>query len=529
VELFEASTLELLRLLEGKEASSVEIVSALLERSDAIDGDVRALAHRFPEHALEAARSADDARARGEPLGPLHGIPVTIKESIATRGTAVTLGVRTRADRIAADDAVVVRLLREAGAVVFAKGNVSQTLLFNESENPIWGRTRNPWNLDRVPGGSSGGEAAALAAGLTPLGIGTDIGGSIRVPAAYCGVAGFKPTVDRWSMIGCVGALAGQELIRAQCGPMARTATDVAFAFRAIDTVLHSALDPQVPPIRTPDPATVRIDRLRVGVYEDDGFFPASASVRRAVLEAAEALRLTGVEVVPFAPPKVPELTYLYFAALSSDGGRRLEQFLEGDDTVPQLSSLRLLARLPKPLRLLAASYLESVGEARLERLLRAVHEKPVVDYWALAAERTALRLEVLSAWDQAGLDAVLCPPHATPPLRHGQSRDFSLGGASAMLYNTLNFPAGVVPVSIVRPEESIGREPRDRLEKVAREVERGSTGLPLGVQVVARPHRDEVCLAVMIAVEAALPRDAARPRTPISPRGGAVDEHRIG
>lgn len=513
------SATELLERLAARELSSEELVRALYARADAVGPAINALVHAPREQALAAAKSADEARARGVSLGPLHGLPVTIKESISTAGIPTTLGVRAQQGLAAADDAVIVKALRHAGAVLLGKTNISQTLLFHESDNPIWGPTKNPWNAARVPGGSSGGEAAAIAAGISPLGVGTDIGGSIRVPAAFCGIAGFKPTLDRWSMIGCVGAMPGQELIRAQCGPMARTSEDLALAFRAVDSHLQSRFDPQVPPVVTPDPRAIDLRGLCIGYYEDDGFFTPAASVSRGVREAASALRAAGARVVPFAPPRAVELTYLYFAALSSDGGRTLERFLRGDTVVPQLAALRSVAKLPGPIRTTLATYFGALGEARLERLLGVIREKRVDEVWALAAQRNAYRLEVLDAWERARLDAVICPAHATPALRHGQSKDFSLAGCYSMLYNTLNFPAGVVPVTTVRPSEATRPTPRDRLEHTAARVEEDSAGLPVGVQVVARPHRDELCLAVMIALEAALAGSPQVPRTPIDPR----------
>ncbi len=516
MEIHALTALELLRHLELRELTSEDVVRALFARIEAHDGSINSVVHRFQEQALASARHADEARRGGVLFGPLHGVPITIKESIATRGTATTLGVKAQLGTPAKDDAVVVRAARQAGAIVIGKTNVSQTLLFNEATNPIWGTTNNPWSSNRSPGGSSGGEAAALAAGFTPLGIGTDIGGSIRVPAAYCGVVGFKPTVDRWSMQGCRGAMPGQEGIRSQCGPMARTSKDVALLFRAADSIHQHALDPTVPPLRTPDPASVDLSRITVGYYEDDGFLSPSPAIQRGVREAAIALRAKGVPVVPFALPRPVELTYLYFALVSADGGRTLEKLLAGDSVVPQLLPLKLMARMPNFLRGVATAFVASQGEQRLERLLAAVNPKTVTDYWALIAERNSYRQEMLAAWEHAGIDAVLCPAHTTPALRHGQSRDFSIGGSYAMHYNLLNFPAGVVPVTRVLATETVRPAPRDRVEKVAAAVDADSAGLPVAVQLATRPHQDHVCLALMIALEEALADKPDRPRTPV-------------
>ncbi len=513
--LYGASALELRALLDAGEVSSVEVTEALIARREAVDGRLNALIHRFDEAALQAAREADERRARGQARGPLDGLPVTLKESIATPGTPVTLGVPHKLGDPSQAEAVIARLVREAGMVVLGKTNVPELLLFHETDNEIWGRTVNPWAPDRAPGGSSGGEAAALAAGLTPLGVGTDIGGSIRVPAAFSGVTGLKPTVDRWSNAHSHTALAGQEVVRGQCGPMARRAADVAWFFRALDSPRHSPLDPAVPPVVTPDPAAVDLRGLTVGFYTDDGYLAPAQSIQRAVREAADALAERGATVVPFAPPRQPELLDLYFAALSSDGGATAREHLQGRPPVAQLKPLFATARLPTAARRAAATVMGLRGERRVQRLLRALGAKPVERYWQLTSARTALRLDVFDAWAQAGVDLVVCPAHATPALKHGQAAEFSVGASYSMRYNLLNFPAGVVPVTRARPDEEDTREVRDRIDRTAAEVERGSAGLPVGVQVVARPYAEHLVLAAMMAIEAEVRGDDAFPHTP--------------
>lgn len=506
------SLAEMKAALQSGELSSMDIVDALLARADAIEPKLNALVHRFDDTARAAAENADEARARGIDYGPLHGLPVTIKESISTRGVACTLGVGARRAEVAETDAVVVQALRQAGAIVIAKTNVSQALLFHEADNPIWGATRNPFAADRVPGGSSGGEGAAVAAGLSPLGVGTDIGGSIRIPAHFCGVCGLKPTAGRWSMGGVVGAIAGQETIRPVCGPLTRTVGDLELVMRAVDGPAQHALDPLVPPVPYGTPP----ETLRVGYFDHDGLLAPSTANQRAVQRAVAALRDQGVTVVPFTPPRSVELTFLYFAMLSSDGGKTLEGFLRGDEVVPQLSLLRRLARLPGPVRQVAAAVMATQGEARVQRLLESIHEKSVQDLWALVHQRNQWRREVLEAWDAAQLDAVIGPPHATPAIRHGQSKDFTLGGCYSMRYNILDFPAGVVPVTSVRPEEARRASPQDRLEHTAAAVDDGSAGLPIGVQVATRPYAEPTCLAVMAAIERGVTDEA--PRLPVTP-----------
>lgn len=516
-EIWQKTALELQSGLHEGCLSSQEIVSAHLQRIDDVNPTLNALVHRFDETARQAALASDKRRQAGDTLGPLDGLPITIKESMATEGVGVTLGIENRRDHVAPQDAVVVQLLREAGAVILGKSNIPQLLLCHETDNKIWGPTPNPFDLDRVPGGSSGGEGAAIASGMSPWGVGTDIGGSIRVPAAFCGISGLKPTLDRWSNLRSYTALMGQEAIRGQCGPMARTAADVAFLFQSLPSPLHSKLDPAVPPLPLADPHQVDLSGLRVGFYTDDGFFPAAASVQRGVQEAAQHLEAAGAKVSHFSPPFQEELITVYYAALSSDGGATVRERVQGDPLIDQLKLLMRSASLPAPMRKTLAWVLARKGEHRVAQVLEAVGKKPVEAFWKLCARRSAMRLQALDAWDAQGLDVVLCPTHATPALRHGDSADFSAAGSYSMRYNLLNFPAGVVPVTTVQADETHRPHPKDRLEKVAASVEKGSEGLPIGVQVVGRPFAEHHVLAAMIAIEAGARNSDRFPATPIS------------
>ena len=522
-ELYEHDAVEMGALLTRGETTSVALIEAHLARADAVDGDLNAFVHRFDEQALAEAKRADEERAAGRSRGPLHGIPISIKESMATQGVASTLGLAKRQGDIQDKDAVVVQLLREAGAIVLGKTNIPQLLLSHESENPIWGAVNNPWNLTRAPGGSSGGEAAAIASGMSPWGVGTDIGGSIRVPAAFSGIAGLKPTVDRWSNRGSFTGLTGQEVVRGQCGPMARTVRDVATLFGALDPGAMAKLDPSVAPVAVAAPSQVDLSGLRVGVFTDDGFITPAASVMRGVEEAAEHLRAAGCDVVRYEPPLAQEIIETYYAALSSDGGVTGKAALQGEVVTPQLHELMRTALLPGWVRRIATSVIHSRGEVRVAQVLRQIGEKSVATYWQLTYRRAALRLAALDAWAAAGLDAVLCPPHATPAVGHRQSGDFTPAGCYAMRYNFLNLPAGVVPVTRVRDDETQrpapqGRRP-DRVDRKAALVEAGTAGLPVGVQIAAMPYREDLVLALMEAVEAGARATASYPKTPVTPR----------
>jgi fatty acid amide hydrolase len=506
--------------LLAREVSARELVQALIGRRAEVDSQVRAFVFQRDELALREAAAADEALAHGADVPPLHGIPITIKDNVDLAGTDSTMGLKARVGQPATEDAPVVKLLRAAGAIVIGKTNVPQLLLAQESENAVFGITRNPWHLGRSPGGSSGGEAAALAAGMTPLGIGTDIGGSIRIPAHFCGVCGLKPTLDRWSNRGSQGAIPGQELVRAQIGPLARNARDLWLLWQAVDPAALARIDPAVPPLALGDPAAVSLRGLKVGVTRDDGFLRPAQSVQRAVDEAALALRDAGAELVDYAPPAGPDLIYVWLAGVSSDGGVTLSEALHGEAPVRQLEPSVKIARTPGPVRKLLAALFDVRDDRRMARLLRALGEKPVADLWRLTAERTRIRRAEFDAWSALGLDLVLCPPHTLPAMPIGTSGDLTLTCNYPFRYVMLNFPAGVQAVTRVRDDETVRRDAKDRVERRCAEVEAQSAGLPVGVQVVARPYREDLVLAAMAAIEDRVRDHALYPRTPIDPLG---------
>jgi len=492
----------LAQALEKRELSSVEVATAFLDRLEKIQSFFRPMADIWRKEALAQAKASDLRKERSEPLSPFDGLPVTLKENLDVKGHDSTLGIASLQGRPAKKDAVVVQQLRRAGCVFLGKSNVSQLLLYHESCNPVYGRTKNPLNPNRGPGGSSGGEAAAIAGYGSPCGLGTDIGGSIRVPAHFCGIAGIKPTVDRLSSIGLGTALKGQEFIRGQVGPLARTVDDLVTVLRILDPIKAAGLDPRVPPLPFGDPSLVDVSKCTVGYFLEDGIVTPSAAVQRAVHRAADILREAGARVIKFTPILCEELIFTYMAGLSSDGGVTVEEQLKNVPVDPNLKVLRSMARMPSFVKKLAAMGLDMKKEHLLPDMIRQVGKKTVADLWKLTLRARAIQAEIYQNWNQMGFDAVICPPHATPALTHDASKDFTLAASPSMRYNFINFPAGVVPVTCVRPNEAKRPDPKGRLETRAEEVDRASEGLPVGVQVAARPFREDVVLALMKVIE---------------------------
>ena len=509
------SAVELARGVAAREWSAADVVDAHVARIEAVDGALNAVVARRFDAARAEAKRADAAVRDGAPLGPLHGVPVTIKEQFAVAGLLTTLGVE--GTRVVDRDGPLVARLRAAGAIVLGKTNVPQLLIYNETDNPVYGRTNNPWNLARSPGGSSGGEAAIVAACGSPLGLGSDIGGSLRAPAHACGIATLKPTSGRLSNEDGreAGFAEGQIAVVSQPGPMARSVADLALAMRVLAAPGQEAFDPSHAPVPW-TAADAAVAGVRVGVYDDDGFFAASPAVKRAVADAARALEAQGARCVPFVPPGVPGAIEIFLGILSADGARGAKRRLGTSARDVRVRGLLQLAGLPNAVRPALTLLAAAAGQRTLGRQIAAIRPSSTDRFWSLVEAQAAYRRRFAAALDTAGVDVLLCPPHALPALTHGAAYSLTTAASYAMLYNLLGLPAGVVPVTRVRDDEARPRRAgRDAAQRAAATVERDSAGLPVGVQVVARRWREDLVLAVMAALERAVSPNGDYPLHP--------------
>jgi len=499
------SARDIAALIAAGELSSAEVVEHFIARLEAVNGKLNAVTAPLYDSARKAAANVDAARSRGEKLGPLGGVPVTIKECFDLAGTASTFGLTTRRDEVESKDDPYVAALRAAGAIPIAKTNLPQLMIFNETDNPVYGRTNNPWDLDRSCGGSSGGEAAVIAAGASPLGLGNDIGGSLRVPAAFCGITSIRPTAGRTPDYCAHGLPVGQTGIVSQVGPMAKYVGDLVAGLRVLD----GARDPFViPGPELGDPGAIDISRLRFATFTDDGEFPVVPAARRAVAEAAQFLTAAGATAVAWKPPPFSRAFDLLFASLSADRTATFRRLLRGNQIDRRIRPLLLAGRMPPWLRSVAAAAFDAFGQRRSARNLRRFASGSVDDYWQTIEAIAVFRRDLLGAFEEAEggpIDVILCPAYALPAVRHGATEVLPVPGSYMLIANISGFPAGVVPVTRVRAgEESDRPASRDMMDRVARETETGSAGLPIAVQVIARPWRDHVALAAMAKIEAA-------------------------
>ena len=453
--LTDASATELAHAIRAKQVSSREVVEACLQRIAAVNPALNAVVQVTADAACAQASDADAALARGETHGPLHGVPVTIKDAFDTAGIVSTGGTQGRAAFVPDRDATAVARLRAAGAIILGKTNLPELSLAFESDNLIYGRTNNPYDLSRTSGGSSGGEAAIIAAGGSPLGLGTDFGGSLRVPSHFCGIATIKPTHGRVPLTGAFPPAVGVTGRLYHAGPMARRVEDLALALPILAG--PDGHDPLVAPVALGDPAAVEIGRLRVAFHTDNGIATPTAETAAAVKSAAAALSGAALCVEEARPRGIEQTFELYGALLGADGGAGVGMLLQMSGTTETHPLVQRLAQVLQPFATTAA------GLA------------------GLLARWDMFRSAMLSFMER--YDVLICPVCAFPAMEHGTTvDDDKLPSFSyTMTYNLTGWPSAVVRA---------GTSPE---------------GLPIGVQIVARPWREDVALAVARQVESAL------------------------
>jgi len=482
--------------------SSVELTQQCIDRIKLVDPEINAVVLPLFEKALEDAGRLDQLASQGKFVGALHGVPVTIKECFFVESTYCCLGVEGLKNRQSDRDGVMVQRLKDAGAVVLGKTNVPQMMLWHECVNPVYGRTNNPWRIDRTPGGSSGGEAAILAAGGSYLGLGNDLGGSLRVPAHFSGIYSLKPTNGMLTRRGSRGNFKGMEAMLAQPGPMGHCVADLECMLQVMIGDLTQVQMLEQSPVGLQD-IPDSVDGLRVGVVEDDGFFTPSPAIQRSVREAAAYLESRGAVVESFSVPNAEMMFRLYVGAMSADGGFQARYVLKGSRLHQAFKKLVRATRIPGWIRPSISWVLKQLGQYYQSVLVDAGRGLSAKNYWLLIDVINRYRRKFTQAFDDQQLDVMLSPSFALPAMYHDDGIDLLPAASHAMLQNLVGGPGGMVPWSKVqRHEESERRVNRDGVVKRAIRTEIGSEGLPVGVQVSALPWQEHKVLSAMRELE---------------------------
>lgn len=442
------------RAIREKRVSSVELVQARLRRIEKVNPKLNAVV-AFASDALDRAKTADKAVAGRWRMGPLHGVPMTIKDALETEGVVSTGGTLGRARYVPATDATAVARMRQAGAILLGKTNLPEASCGFESDNLVYGRANNPYDVRRTPGGSSGGEAAIIAAGGSPIGLGSDAGGSIRVPAHYCGIAGLKPTSGRVPRTGHWPRFSGLLDSWNQVGPMARYVEDLALVLPIISG--PDWIDPHIVPIPLGDPKRVKLGNLRVAVFTENGTMTASRETQSAVKKAADALAAIECKVEHKVPAAIHDTHEIIVSIWQADGGAGVRAAVKAAGTTKVHAFIADVFNFTDT---------RPISAAKLGSLLVRLDE---------------FRSRMLSFMKD--YDAIVCPASALPAMRHGATFDRENFPAFT---HTQTFNLTGWPSAVVRGGAS-------------------KEGLPINVQVVAKPWREDVTLAVAAHLEAAL------------------------
>ncbi|MDB4997621.1 MAG: hypothetical protein JWM74_5053 [Myxococcaceae bacterium] len=462
--LLQLSATKLAALVRTREARSIEIVDAHIDRIQRVNGALNAVVcDRFDE-ARREARAADARTGKGE-LPPFHGVPCTIKECFALEGMPQTSGLVARRGFRPQEDATAVRRLREAGAIPLGVTNVSELCMWMEASNAVYGRTNNPYDARRTCGGSSGGEGAIVGAGGSPFGLGSDIGGSVRMPAFFCGVFGHKPTGGLVPGTGQYPIASGAALRYLATGPLARRAEDLWPLLQLLAG--PDGKDAGTRAFELGDPRAVDLKDVRLISVDDNGALHVSHELRVAQARASTALQERGAKLVPWKSDALRHSVQIWSALMTAAGGPTFASLLGDGSEVRQLRELGLWMRGRSD------HTLPAIGLAILESLTKLVPAAQQVRFEELAR---ALADEMRQVLGPNGI--LLYPSYTRTAPRHHTALLPPIQWMYTAIFNALEMPATQVP---------LGLDPR---------------GLPLGVQVAALPGNDHLTIAAALALE---------------------------
>ncbi len=460
---------ELAAMIKRGEVTSEEVVRRHIDRLREVNPILNAVVRARVRDAIAEAKAADARLAAEGPEGlpPFHGVPCTIKESFQLEGMPQTAGLVSRKHRRSTEDAVTVRRLRDAGAIPIGVTNVSELLMWVESSNHVYGRSRNPYDPGRIVGGSSGGEGASVGAAIAPFGLGADIGGSIRGPAFFNGVFGHKPSAGLVPNTGQWPIAEGEALRYLSTGPLARRAEDLWPLLRILAGPDGACSACEA--MELGDPGAVRLDALRVLNVPDNGWIRVHRDLRRAQADAARALERRGARVEPRDFPRLARSLHYWGAGLSAAGGTPFGVLMGEGRRVPILPELgRWLVRRSR-------HTLPAIGLAALERVPEMLPDRTE----GLLRELDELRDRLTDALGDDGV--MLYPSYSRPAPRHHGPLLRPFDFVYTAIVNVLGFPATQVPLGL------------------------NAKGLPLGCQVVAAHGQDHLTIAVARELERAM------------------------
>ncbi|KAI6092650.1 amidase [Hypoxylon rubiginosum] len=465
------TALELLPKLAAGDLTSVAVTRAFCKRAAAAHQLTNCLSETCFERALSTAAKLDAHLAEtGKPVGPLHGLPISLKDNFNLVGLDSTVGFASHVGDPAKYESVLADLLREAGAVFYVKTNVPTAMMIAETVNNVFGRTVSPLNRRLTSGGSSGGESALLAFKGCPLGVGTDIGGSLRIPAACTGTFTLRPSFGRFPTLRCRSGMPGQEAVQSVNGPLTRTLADLAFYSKTVVDAQPWRLDPRCLPI--PWRAVTLPSKLRIAVMWDDGVALPTPPVTRALQQTVDKLKAAGHKIVEWSSVDQAQGGELLGRMFVADGGKAIRRELE---------------RTGEPLR----PEMEPYSQA-------AARELGGLEYWQLHSDRQEYQKKYLDRWLAAGIDAILCPTTPYSSVENGKFKHVGYTGVYNVLdYACISFPTGITVDKSVDVALDDSYKPLSDLDQEIQSEYNPEAvhGMPINLQLVAQRLEEEKCV----------------------------------
>ncbi|CAI7677907.1 unnamed protein product [Penicillium manginii] len=477
---------DLLQLLQKGDLTATEVVTAYIKRAVVAHQLTNCLTEVCFTEALEQAKQLDiEFQITGQPSGPLHGIPITLKDQFNVKGLDTTLGYVGRSFSPADEDAVLVQMLKNMGAIVIAKTNLCQSIMWSETENPLWGLTTNARDPSFTPGGSTGGEGPLLALHGSILGFGTDIGGSIRIPQSIAGLYGLKPSSSRFPYNGLAVSTEGQEHVPSSAGPMTRDLASLCYITQLVANAQPWTLDPRCTPIPWNEPSFHEIQNrpLVIGLILDDGVVKVHPPITRALQELSSALKAYGHEIVPWDTSDHASAIEIMDQYYTVDGGEDIRRDIDAAGE-PYIPHVQALVNRGTPIS--------------------------VYEYWQLNKRKVAAHKRYLDKWRAVrsasgkSVDILLSPtlPHTSVPHRKSRWVGYT------KIWNFLDYPALTFPVERVRADRDRvpvqPYAPRNSVDEWnwnlydAEEVD----GYPVNLQIVGRKLEEEKVLGAATVIE---------------------------
>jgi amidase len=513
-DILEASVTEIAANTKNGKWRVEDVVLAYCHSAVNVHQEINCLTEVMFESALERARELDSRKIKE---GVLFGVPISVKDCVNMKGIPSSVGVFRWRDELMSANAPIIDQLLEAGAVPFCKTNVPQTMMCFECCNPLWGTTENPVLKGFTAGGSSGGEAALIGAGGSVLGIGSDIGGSLRIPAHFSGICALKPSCGRLPTKGSRAFRPASFLVHSVNGPMARCVDDLIPFMEATCSGASASLDVPLIPFKSLPVTNVK---MKIGVVRHLPFLEALPPCVRAVDEVVAALEADGHTVVEFKFPfRTIDLVSLMYETISVDGAHYYQQNLR-DEPIEEIFNPFMFLMTKSHLFLAFCAWLaSSYPDKRPMRFLKSLGKKDAVAMLRMLADRNNFGEKMNAAWKEAGIEFLIMPGLACPATPHGAFPNVSFAGSYTFIWNLLDYVAGVVPVTIINAEKdklvtlsssSSDTNANSSIRLLEAELEHAynaekMAGLPVGVQIITPRYHEAEALRGMKIVESAL------------------------